>query len=54
MKIINNTTQSGCLLESLLDSKVEDKLELFHQLLFLSKCYDIVLDNGDVIVCDKE
>lgn len=53
-KIVNNTNETGTLLKDFLDSEHNDQLQFFHQILFLSKVYDFVIDDRVVIVCDKE
>lgn len=54
MKIVNNTSHQGTILKDFLDTEYECSLELFHIILFLSKFYDFVIDDGNVVVCDKE
>lgn len=54
MRIINNTSHQGRILKDFLDTEYECSLELFHIILFLSKFYDFVIDDGNVVVCDKE
>ena len=61
MRFINNTSETGTILEELLEQETllshfnpEDVSALFHNLLLLSTVYDIVIDNGNIIFCDKE
>lgn len=54
MKIIDNTTNPQVLLKEFIDNPPRDKLELFHQMLMLSVVYDFIIDDKQIIVCDKE
>ena len=54
MRIINNTSETGTLLKDFIDNPPNDMLQFFHQILFLSKVYDFVIDDREVVVCDKE
>lgn len=54
MQIINNTSSHGILLKEFIDNPPNDDLTLLHQIFFLSNKYDIVIDKGNILVCDKE
>ena len=54
LKIIDNTYNKGTLLKELLDNLPQDELELCHIIKFLSSHYDFIIDNGNVVVCNKD
>jgi len=54
IQVVDNTSSQGTILKQFLDTEYECSLELFHVILFLSKFYDFVIDDGAVVVCDKE